>query len=104
MKNIARIYEIHRLREENAELRRSLGERWSVIAELREENCLLEKVRDALAKKLNETVSERDALLCFKHAIVMDAEELGAEFAEVLHPNAQELYEGDDDDDNLDNF
>lgn len=39
---------------------------------------------------------------CFKHAIVMDAEELGAEFAEVLHPNAQELYEGDDD--NLDNF
>lgn len=63
MKNIARIDEMHRLREENAELHRSLGERWSVIAELREENCLLEKVRDALAKKLNETVSERDALL-----------------------------------------
>ena len=102
MKNIARIDEMHRLREENAELHRSLGERWSVIAELREENCLLEKVRDALAKKLNETVAERDALLCFKHAIVMDAEELSEEFAEVLHPNAQELYEGDDD--NLDNF
>lgn len=102
MKNIARIDEMHRLREENAELHRSLGERWSIIEELREENCLLEKVRDALAKKLNETMAERDALLCFKHAIVMDAEELGAEFAEVLHPNAQELYEGDDD--NLDNF